>query len=201
MAINGYMHRHNTTPTLILGYWVDPGCVKMSDKDFEVWPWLLKYYRKKSHFVEKVWPANLAFLFMFWLLTGTFISFFVLLLCFNLFGAVKCCNSFCNVNLSNILNILQNVWLIIRVSRKRHSKVENTISFLLCKLTLVLSLSCPCGDSFKWTVHQLCRFFYNNLYNLCQWIVLQLSILIIFNGTWSILIQWIRVMMSGDNLT
>jgi len=29
----------------------------------------------------------------------------------------------------------------------------------------------------------------------------QLSIMIIYNSTWSILIQWTRVILSGDNLT
>jgi len=34
-----------------------------------------------------------------------------------------------------------------------------------------------------------------------QWTVPQLSIMIIYYSTWSIFIQWIRVIMSGDNLT
>jgi len=33
------------------------------------------------------------------------------------------------------------------------------------------------------------------------WTVLQLSVMIIYNSTWSILIQWIRDILSGDNLT
>jgi len=34
-----------------------------------------------------------------------------------------------------------------------------------------------------------------------QWKGPLMSILIIYNSTWSILIQWIRVILSGDNLT
>ena len=34
-----------------------------------------------------------------------------------------------------------------------------------------------------------------------EWTVPQLSIMIICNSTWSILIQWIRDILSGDNLT
>ena len=34
-----------------------------------------------------------------------------------------------------------------------------------------------------------------------QWTVPQLSIVIIYNSTWSILIQKIRIILSGDNLT
>jgi len=34
-----------------------------------------------------------------------------------------------------------------------------------------------------------------------QWTVPQLSIMIIYNSTWSILIQKIRIILSGDNLT
>ena len=34
-----------------------------------------------------------------------------------------------------------------------------------------------------------------------QWTVLQLSIMIIYNSTWPILIQQIRIILSGDNLT
>ena len=34
-----------------------------------------------------------------------------------------------------------------------------------------------------------------------QWTVPQLSIMIIYNSTWSILMQWIRDILSGDNLT
>ena len=34
-----------------------------------------------------------------------------------------------------------------------------------------------------------------------QWTVPQLSIMIIYNCTWSMLIQWITVILSGDNLT
>ena len=37
--------------------------------------------------------------------------------------------------------------------------------------------------------------------NLRVWTVTQLSIMIIYNRTWSILIQWIRDTLSGDNLT
>jgi len=33
------------------------------------------------------------------------------------------------------------------------------------------------------------------------WTVPQMSIFIIYNSTWSIVIQWIRVMNFGDNLT
>jgi len=36
---------------------------------------------------------------------------------------------------------------------------------------------------------------------LRQWTVPQLSIMIIYNSTWSILIQKIRIILSGDNLT
>jgi len=36
---------------------------------------------------------------------------------------------------------------------------------------------------------------------LSQWTVPHLSIMIIYNSTWSILIQWIRDILSGDNLT
>ena len=34
-----------------------------------------------------------------------------------------------------------------------------------------------------------------------QWTVPQLSIMIIYNSAWSILIQWIRDILSGNNLT
>jgi len=34
-----------------------------------------------------------------------------------------------------------------------------------------------------------------------QWSVSQLSIMIIYNSSWSILIQWISFILSGDNLT
>jgi len=34
-----------------------------------------------------------------------------------------------------------------------------------------------------------------------EWTVPQLSIMIIYNSTWSILIQLIRIILSGDNLT
>jgi len=34
-----------------------------------------------------------------------------------------------------------------------------------------------------------------------EWTVPQLSVIIIFNRTLSILIQWIRVILSGDDLT
>jgi len=34
-----------------------------------------------------------------------------------------------------------------------------------------------------------------------QWTVPQLSIMIIYNSAWSILFQWIRDILSGDNLT
>ena len=34
-----------------------------------------------------------------------------------------------------------------------------------------------------------------------EWTVPQLSIMIIYNSTWPILIQWIRDILSGDNLT
>jgi len=34
-----------------------------------------------------------------------------------------------------------------------------------------------------------------------QWTVPQLSIMIIYNSTWSFLIQWIMDILSGDNLT
>jgi len=34
-----------------------------------------------------------------------------------------------------------------------------------------------------------------------QWTVPQLSIMVIYNGSWSKLIQWIMVMLPGDNLT
>ena len=36
---------------------------------------------------------------------------------------------------------------------------------------------------------------------ICLWTVPQLSIMIIYNSTWSILIQQIRIILSGDNLT
>jgi len=34
-----------------------------------------------------------------------------------------------------------------------------------------------------------------------QWTVPQLSIMVIYNSTWSVLIQWIMFILSGDNLT
>ena len=34
-----------------------------------------------------------------------------------------------------------------------------------------------------------------------RWTIPQMSIIIIYNITWSILIQWIRIKLSGDNLT
>ena len=34
-----------------------------------------------------------------------------------------------------------------------------------------------------------------------QWTISQLSIMIIYYSTWQILIQWIRDVLSGDNLT
>jgi len=34
-----------------------------------------------------------------------------------------------------------------------------------------------------------------------EWTIPQLSIMIIYNSTWSILIQWIRDILSGDSLT
>ena len=37
-------------------------------------------------------------------------------------------------------------------------------------------------------------------YNVAKWSVPQLSIMIIYNSTWSISIQWIRDILSGDNL-
>ena len=34
-----------------------------------------------------------------------------------------------------------------------------------------------------------------------KWTVPQLSVIIIYNSAWSILIQWLRFILSGDNLT
>ena len=56
---------------------------------------------------------------------GFYVWFFVLLLLRFYFLSkstlfvTKCCNSFCNVNLFSILNILQDLWPIIRVLRYR----------------------------------------------------------------------------------
>jgi len=36
---------------------------------------------------------------------------------------------------------------------------------------------------------------------IIQWTVPQLSIMIIYNSTWSILIKWIKAILSGDSLT
>ena len=41
----------------------------------------------------------------------------------------------------------------------------------------------------------------NCLIIIVEWTVPQLSIMIIDNSTWSVLIQWIKVVLSGDNLT
>ena len=46
----------------------------------------------------------------------------------------------------------------------------------------------------------LCHFLCAPLADV-QWTVPQLSIMIIYNSTWSILIQKIRIILSGDNLT
>ena len=39
------------------------------------------------------------------------------------------------------------------------------------------------------------------LFGVLQWTDSRPSIIIIYNSTWSILIQWIRDILSGDNLT
>ena len=58
---------------------------------------------------------------------GFYVWFFVLLLlCFyfwskNTLFIAKCCNSFYNVSLFSILNVLQDLWPIIRVKRYRPS--------------------------------------------------------------------------------
>jgi len=38
-------------------------------------------------------------------------------------------------------------------------------------------------------------------YRYYEWTVPQLSIIIIYSNTWSFLIQWVRVIFSGENLT
>jgi len=60
---------------------------------------------------------------------GFYVWFFVLLLCFyflsiNTLFVTKFCNSFCNANLYSILNILQDLWPIIRVDRPSIFKQE-----------------------------------------------------------------------------
>jgi len=55
--------------------------------------------------------------------------FLLLLLCFDFlfkkhFISKKICNSFCNVSLFSILNILQDLWPIIRVQRYRPSIIK-----------------------------------------------------------------------------
>ena len=41
----------------------------------------------------------------------------------------------------------------------------------------------------------------DRLWSCTWWTVPQLSIMVIYNSTWSILIQWIRDIVSGDNMT
>ena len=57
-----------------------------------------------------------------------------------------------------------------------------TISKKMCRLGRSLTI---CG-TIHWAV---------------EWTVPQLSVMIIYNSTWSILIQQIRIILSGDNLT
>jgi len=54
--------------------------------------------------------------------------------------------------------------------------------------SIVLHSNCLAYGSICW---------YNNM----QWTVPQLSIMIIYNGSWSNLIQWITVIISGGKLT
>ena len=42
---------------------------------------------------------------------------------------------------------------------------------------------------------------YMTLTSVHKWTVPQLPIMIIYKSTWSILIQYIRIIVSGDNLT
>ena len=53
------------------------------------------------------------------------------------------------------------------------------------------------GDCTHHVSQKSCSF--NTL--ICPWTDPQLSIMIIYNSSWSLLIQWIRNLLSGDNLT
>jgi len=74
-------------------------------------------------------------------------------------------------------------------------------SYNFCFNGAILKILSPMAYFERVIYDELKHIHFNTIFNILQWTVPQLSLMIIYNSTWSILIQWIRAILSGDNLT
>jgi len=86
--------------------------------------------------------------------------------------------------------------------------INNVVNFVFngeCLNNLVTALeNTPVNILIAWPCQSSSLCTLCNVFESCQWTewtVPQLSIMIIYNSSWSILIKWIRDIFSGDNLT